>query len=141
MAILLRGPAAAVTSASTTVLGTITLGASYAKILGIVARNWASSAKAGAGTDALEKIKLTDAASKVVFLDAADRDYKTAEVTLLIAADDTATGLTPIPVDATGAAASAGAGISLIAKSPVTVEIQNAGTATDYFECYLLVEV
>ena len=132
---------AAVTSASTTVLGTIPLGAAYGVVKGIVARNFASSAMAGAGTDVLEKIKLTDADSKVIYLDAADRDYATAEVSLAIMSDDTNTGLSAIPVDSTGAAASAGAGIERIARSPITVEVQNAGTATDYFVASLLVEI
>lgn len=141
MSLLKRGPAHAVTSAATTVLGTISLGAQYGKILGIEARNYASSAKLAAGIDSAEKIKLTDADSKVIYLDAADRDYKTALVTLLPMVDPTATGLTPIPVDATGAAITDGASGTLIAKSPVTVEVQDAGTATDYFEVYLFVEV
>lgn len=132
---------AAVTSAATTVLGTIPLGAAYGVVKGIIARNWSSSAKVAAGTDVLEKIKLTDARGVVFYLDAADRDYATAEKTLVLAGlDDTATGLTPVSVDATGAAASAGAGGEYVAKSPVTVEVQNAGTATDYFEAALLVE-
>lgn len=132
---------AALTSAATTVLGTIALGAAYGVVKGIEARNWASSAKAGAGTDSAIKIKLTDADSKVFYLDASDRDYKTAQVTLWLNQDDTATGITGIPVDATGAAASAGAGVEVVVKSPVTVEVQNAGTATDYFEASLYVEV
>lgn len=141
MAFKKKGPAAAVTSAATTVLGTIALGSAYGRVHGIIARNWASSAKAGAGTDVLEKIKLTDANNDVFYLDAADRDYATAEVTLAIGADDTSTGLGVTAVDATGAAASAGAGLNPVVKSPITVEVQNAGTATDYFEVYLLVEV
>jgi hypothetical protein len=132
---------AAVTSAATTVLGTISLGAAYGVVKGVIARNWASSAKAAAGTDALEKIKLTDARGIVFYLDAADRDYKTAEVNLVITPDDTATGLGVTPVDATGAAASAGSKADFVAKSPVTVEVQDAGTTTDYFEVSLLVQV
>lgn len=135
------GPAAAVTTAATTVLGTIALGAAYGRVHGFVARNWASSAKAGAGTDALEKVKLTDADGIVVFLDAADRDYKTAAVNVAFAQDDTSTGLSVTSTDATGAAATAGAGNQWVAKSPITVEVQNAGTATDYFELSLLVEI
>lgn len=132
---------AAVTSAATTVLGTISLGAPYGIVKGFVARNWASSAKAAAGTDALEKVKLTDANGVVLYLDAADRDYKTAAVNIAFAQDDTSTGLSVTSVDATGAAASAGAGNEWVAASPITVEVQDAGTATDYFELSLLVEV
>lgn len=123
-------------------LGTVRLGARYGRVHGIRARNWASSAKAGAGTDTLMKIKLTDANGDVFYLDAADRDYATAEITLAIGGgDDTATGLGVTPVDATGAAASAGAGIVPVVESPITVTVLNGATATDYFQVELLVEV
>src|SRR5262245_9001461 len=101
---------AAVTTAATTVLGTISLGAPYGVVKGFVAQNWASSAKAGAGTDAAEKVKLTDAAGVVFYLDAADRDYKTAAIRTVIEYDDTLTGLGITTVDATGAARAAGEG-------------------------------
>jgi hypothetical protein len=140
MSYRLKGPAAAVTSASTTVIGTIDLGASYGVVKGFKAQNWASSAKAGAGTDAAEKVKLTDADGVVFYYDAADRDYKTALVHVAISGDDTATGLGYVPVDATGAAASAGSKVEFVAKSPITVTIENAGTATDYFELSLKVD-
>ena len=97
--------------------------------------------KAGAGTDALIKVKLTDASGKVFYLDAADRDYKTAAVHVFFNGDDTATGLSYVPTDATGAAASAGSGVEVVVASPITIEVQNAGTATDYFEVSLFVEV
>ena len=138
------------TSASPVAIGTVGLGsnqvgsfagAKYGKLVGIIARNYASSAKSGAGTDTAGRIKITDAASKVVYLDAADRDYATAEVFLLPSQDDTATGLDVTPVDATGAAATAGAGAPIIMKSPVTVTAVNFGTATDYLSVDLLVEV
>ena len=135
---------AAVTTAATTVLGTVSLGAPYGRVLGFIARNWASSAKAAAGIDALEKVKLTDAGGVVVFLDAADRDYKTAAVELLIEYDDVNTGLGILPVTGTGAAYVATEGNSIappVVQSPISVEVQNAATATDYFEVYLLVEV
>ena len=132
---------AAVTTASTTVLGTVSLGASYGVIKGFSARNWASDAMAAAGTDAAEKVKLTDAAGLVVYLDAADRDYKTAQVNVAFTTDDTATGLSVTPTDATGAAATAGSGAEQVVKSPITVEVQNAGTATDYFRIWLYAEV
>jgi uncharacterized cupin superfamily protein len=45
------------------------------------------------------------------------------------------------PVDATGAAATAGAGHAIVAQGPVTVAILNGGTATDYVVVELLVEV
>jgi hypothetical protein len=133
---------AAVTTAATTVLGTVSLGAPFGIVKGFVAQNWASSAKAGAGTDALEKVKLTDAAGAVFFLDAADRDYKTAAVRVFFDADDTATGLGVTATDATGAARAAGeGGVAFVAQSPITVEVQNAGTATDYFAISLYVDI
>lgn len=150
MAIKKRGPAAAVTTAATTVLGTVSLGAAYGRVLGFQAANWASSAKAAEGTDAAQKIKLTDAQGRVVFLDAADRDYgatsgpapSTAGTTVFFGQDETATGLTDLHVDATGAALSSQAGMKgAVCQSPVTVEVQDAGTATDYVEVYLYVEV
>lgn len=122
-------------------LGVVRLGSRFARVHGIRARNWASAAKGGAGTDTLMKIKLTDANGDVFYLDAADRDYATAEVTLAIGGgDDTATGLGITPVDATGAAASAGAGIIPVIESPVTVTVLNGATATDYFVVQLIVE-
>jgi hypothetical protein len=124
-------------------LGTIALGATYARVHGFIARNYADATMAAAGTDAAIKVKLTDANSDVFFLDAADRDYKTAEVTLALAgADDTTTGLGVTTVDATGAAAAAGEGVGApIVQSPVTVVLSNGVTATDYFKIALLVEV
>jgi hypothetical protein len=128
-------------SSATATLGDVGLGAAYGRVFGIVARNWASSAKAGAGTDTAVKIKLQDGNGDIFYLDASDRDYATAEVTLNIMPDDTATGLGVTPVDATGAAATAGGGVNPIVKSPVTVIVLNGGTATDFMTVDLLVEV
>jgi hypothetical protein len=137
-------------SANPVTIGTVGLGsnqigafsgARYGKLLGIVARNYASSAKAGAGTDTACKLKITDGNSNVVYLDASDRDYATAEVVLNITQDDTATGLGVTPVDATGAAATAGAGAPVLMKSPVQVAVVNGATATDYISVDLIVEV
>lgn len=132
----------AVTSAATTVLGTISLGAPFGVVKGFQAKNWASSAKASAGVDALEKVQLKDATGIVFYLDAADRAYNAAlPVNIAFTQDDTSTGLNVVSVDATGAAATAGAGNEQVVQSPITVEVQNAGTATDFFELQLLVEV
>lgn len=130
------------------VIGIVALGHKYSKVHGIRARNWASLAKrntpagdgSDAGTDAAIKIKLTDNNGDVFYLDASDRDYKTAEITLAIGLDDTASGLGITPVDSTGAAATAGAGIVPVVESPVTVTILNGATATDYMVVELLVE-
>lgn len=139
MAYRRRGPAAGLVADSDHDIGTIYLGAAYAKVLGFTARNWASAAKAGAGTDTAAKVKLTDANGVIFYLDAADDDYATASVTKFIRADDTLTGLGFEVVDATGAAL-AGAGENLVVASPVTVTVLNGGTATDYFELYLFVD-
>jgi hypothetical protein len=116
------------------------LGSKYARLLEIRARNWASSAKGGAGTDAAIRIKITDNNGDIVYLDAADRDYKTAEVTLFPSADDTATGIDTLAVDQTGATATAGAGSPIVMEGPVTVTIVNGATATDFMTVDLIVE-
>jgi hypothetical protein len=118
----------------------VNLGAKYAKLLAIRARSWASAAKAGAGTDNAVKIEITDYNGNIVYLDASDRDYKTAEVVLLPTQDDTAAGAA-LPVDATGATATAGAGGPIVLESPVRVAILNGGTATDFMTVDLIVEV
>lgn len=136
------GPAAALTAASPQTLGTINLGAGYARVLGFQARNWASSAKASAGTDAAITVKLVDANGQIGYLDAADRDYKSQNTFVWFAPDDTVTGLTgTVFADNTGAATGATSGnVTQLFASPVTVSVLNGGTATDYFELYLFVE-
>lgn len=129
------------TSATPVAIGTIGLGASFGKLLGIRARNYASSAKAGAGTDTALRLKIVDNNSNVVYLDAADRDYATAEVILAIGQDDTATGLGTTAVDGTGAAATAGASVPIVMKSPIVVSAVNGGTVTDYLDIFVRVEV
>lgn len=115
------------------------LGSKFAELLEIRARNWASAAKAAAGTDVLQRIRITDNNADVKYLDAADRDYATAEVTLAPVLDDTATGLGVLGVDATGAVRAAGSGGKIILESPVLVAVVNGGTATDFFTCDLIV--
>lgn len=125
-------------------IGTLYLGAKYARFYGFRARNWASSAKAGAGTDTAVKIRLTDANSDIFYLDATDTNYATAEVTYFVGYDDLNTGLGISPVTAIGSAWVATEGATLVGpiiESPITVEIVNGGTATDYFTFDALVEV
>jgi hypothetical protein len=119
----------------------LNLGAKYGILRTIRAKGWASSAKAATSVDTAVKIRITDNNSDVVYLDASDRDYGTAEVTINPTMDDTATGINVVPTDATGAAATAGAGAPIIMESPVTVAIVNGGTTTDYFTVDLIVEV
>lgn len=146
------GPAAALTAATPQSLGTVSLGAPYARVIGFQAANWASSAKATEGTDALQRVKLEDATGRIFYLDAADRDYgatsgptgsaASSGTTIFFQQDETVTGIGDIVVDATGAAVSSqGSERGTVAKSPVTVTIINGGTATDYVEVYLYVEV
>jgi hypothetical protein len=120
-------------------------GAKFGRLVGIRARNFSSSAKSGAGADVLISLRITDGNGDIVYLDAADADFATAERTVWPTADDTVTGITAatggIGVDQTGAAASAGAGAGIIMQSPVTVRVLNGATATDYFSVDLLVEV
>lgn len=122
-------------------IGSAYLGAKYAKVIGFQARNYASSAKAGAGTDVLQKVKLTDADGIIFYLDAAARDYATALKNYYIEQDDTITGLGIVVVDATGAAVAAGQQVeNVVVASPVTVTILDGATATDYFEITLMVD-
>lgn len=139
MAITKRSVAGLI-AANPQALTSLGLGSKYAKLLTIRCRVWASSAKAGAGTDTAVKLKIVDANSDVVYLDATDRDYATAEVTLNPTQDDTATGLGVTPVDSTGAAATAGAGAPIVMQSPVVVSVLNGTTTTDYVQVDLLVE-
>lgn len=152
MAYKKRGPAAALTAATPQVLGTVDLGAAYARVLGFQAANWASSAKASEGTDAAFKVSLADATGRVFYLDASDRDYgatsgpagsaASSGTTIFFHPDETVTGVGDIHVDSTGAAVSSqGGGDGVVCKSPVTVSIVNGGTTTDYAEVYLYVEV
>ena|SRR5438128_2477436 len=131
----------ALTATPTAQIGSLGLGVPFGKLLGIRARLWASAAKTSAGADPAVRLKVTDGNSKVIYLDAADRDYATAEVDLNISQDDTATGLGITPVDATGALATAGAGAPVWGQGPFVVSVVNAGTATDFMAVDLIVEV
>jgi hypothetical protein len=132
---------AAVLAADPTTVGTVDPGVPFSKILGFTARNWASIAKAGAGTDTSVIVKFTDD-SGIIYLENAARDYATALKATRIAVDDTATGLTgPLAVDATGATVTAGSGGPLICVGPVQVIAVGGTTATDYFEIEILFEV
>lgn len=140
-----------ISDGTSTNIGTITFansagkygrkGTKFGRVHGVVARNWASSAKAAAGADTSIKLKLTDGNSDVFYLEASARDWAGAEVTLAISLDDTATGLGVTNVDGTGAAATAGAGNVPVVQSPITVAVLGGGTATDWFECALLIEI
>jgi hypothetical protein len=107
-----------------TASGTMALGCRYAQVLGFSALL--------TGTDTAVSLKAVDADSRVFFLDAADRDIKTARQNIFFALDDTLTGLTPQQVDATGAAATATAAAPYpVVTSPLTLSVLNGGTAGD----------
>lgn len=120
----------------------LNLGAKFVELLEIRARNFASAAKAAAGADVLVKIEITDNNGDVKYLDAADRDYATAEVTLAPVQDDLATGLGVTPVDATGTARAAteGATSPIVLESPVRIAILNGATTTDFMTVDLIVK-
>lgn len=120
-------------SAATTVISFG--GVKYGKILGFRALL--------TGTDTAVKIKLTDSKSKVAYLDAADVDYKTAAVNRVIFTDDTTTGLSFTPTDATGAAVTAGNAIegTPVLQGPISVTVSNGGTTGDYVDIELFCEV
>lgn len=112
-----------------TVSGTVNIpGAKYAQVIGFRALL--------TGTDTTARIKLTDADSVVFYLDAADKDYKTAAINRAIQVDDTTTGLGISPTDATGTVLDAVAhpstgAVGYVARSPITAELSNGGTAGD----------
>jgi hypothetical protein len=138
------------TSAAPVVLGTVGGGpgtGGYAALRAIIARNFASSAKAAAGADVLGTLEVKDTEGRIMFLDAADRDYATAEVKLIVVRDDTATGLTGFGtfVDSTGAAITMAAQTEAVSptpfKLPFTVTARNFATVTDFLTVDLLLEV
>src|ERR1051326_2450090 len=107
-----------------TVTNTVTLRSKFAQVLGYKALL--------TGTDTAVRLQIADADSRTVYLDAADKDYKTAAIHKLFTTDDTATGITDVPVDATGAAATATAVFApAVVRSPLSVSIVNGGTAAD----------
>jgi len=84
------------------------------------------------GTDTAVRLRLTDADSRIFYLDAADKDYKTAAVYTPMATDNVVTGLGPVSYDLTGvAAAIAQTGPMPVVKSPIEVAVVNGGTAGD----------
>jgi hypothetical protein len=142
MAYKKRGPANVVTASTPINLApAITLGSGVAEIVGFWVKNWASSAKAGLGTDAAIRIKLTDADGSIIFNDTVDRACNTAAgLKVFFSPDDGAIDASVIAVKGSGAALTAGEKVRILAVSPVTVAVSNAGTVTDFVEVYLLVD-
>ena len=114
-----------------TVTGTLNLAAEYVRIIGFRALT--------TGTDTATRVRLTDGDSRVLYLDAADRDYDTAAVDILIGPDVTETGLfyagTAVTFsDATGAAGTIAGGKALWGSNPIEVALINGGTAGDVLD-------
>lgn len=104
-----------------TASATFNLRSKFARVKGFTAL---SSADTGT------RIQITDADSRTVYLDAADKDYTTVVKRTTLTYDDTLTGLTPQNLDATGVAATATSAAPLpVVRSPLTVSQVNNGTA------------
>ena len=136
---------AGLTTADPTVLGQVGLGARYGKIKGFKAILWSSAAKTAKSADATSIIELKDADGQIFYLDSVGQAYNAATpVPRLIAYDDLNTGLGWLPVTAIGAAWVAAEGQAIeppIVKGPITITVRGAGTATDFMEVELYVEV
>jgi len=117
-----------------TVTGTLNLAADFVRVHGFSALT--------TGTDAATRVRLTDGLSRIFYLDAADRDYDTAQVNILIGPDVTDTGLFYAQTaasfaDATGAAGTIAGGKAMWAKNPIEVALINGGTAGDVLDLSL----
>jgi len=101
---------------STTSTKTVNLQSKFAQVLGFRALS--------VGTSTTTRLEIKDADGKIVYLDAADKDYDTAELDKILLLDPTVTGLTQvIPRQNTGASFQAGIGrgeLPLV-RSPLTV--------------------
>ena len=87
------------------------------------------------GTDTAVKLKLTDADGIVFYLDAADKDYKTAAIYTPLTMDDVNTGLGVQATDSVGIEVAAAQDAPMpVVKSPISVEIQNGGTGLDVID-------
>jgi len=88
-------------------------------------------------------IELKDAEGTIFYLDAATKDYHTAEITRVFTQDDTRTGLGMTLTDATGAALAASTPVSSrpILKGPIAVRWNNATDTTGTLRLEIMVEV
>lgn len=120
----------------------VSVGATYGRFLGFIAKNWASSAKAAAGTDAAVTLRLTDGDGIIFYLDAADANYAgtgTQLVRRVVGLSDAQTGTNILAVDNKGAAPAVAnsVGEAIVVRTPIAVRVTNGATATDYFELRL----
>ena len=94
------------------------------------------------GTDATQKLRLTDADGRIFYLDAADKDYDTARIYTPLLLDDVNTGLTSaggvgtfLGSDSVGVeVAVAQSGAMPVVKSPLEIAVINGGTAGDVID-------
>jgi hypothetical protein len=99
--------------------------------------------RAKATTDTTTQIEIKDALGRVVYKDAADKDYATAAINRVPALDDTATGLGFSATDSTGAALDGTAkqvAPAPVLEGPLTVTWSNNGTAGDILTLSVYVE-
>ena len=90
------------------------------------------------GTETTTKLRLTDADSRVFYLDAADKDYSTAVYTTPLGLDDVATGLGPVAVDSTGVAVAVAQIAAMpVVKGPIEIAVVNDSTANEEVEVTL----
>jgi hypothetical protein len=120
-----------------TVTASIPLPAKFTRVQGF---------RALASADTTSQIEIKDADSRIVYKDAADKDYTTAGgVFKILSPDDTLTGLTVINNDLTGAvldgtALQQGSAGTAVVKSPLTVTYSNNATANATLTLDLIVE-
>jgi len=119
-----RSATLVVPNPAATVTQTMNLRSNYCRLLGF---NILST-----GTDTAMKLRMTDADSRIFYLDAADKDYDTARVYTPTFMDDVTTGQTPKLYDSTGAVvAAAQDGPMPVIRNPIELAIVNGGTAGD----------
>jgi len=109
------------TAAATISTYTVSLGSKFAQVCGFRA--------VSVGTSTTQRLSIKDADGKIVYLDAADKDYDTAELDKILLIDPTVTGLTQVvPRQNTGASfqAGVGRGVLPIVRSPLTVDLTNS---------------
>jgi hypothetical protein len=119
------------------VVGTVGIGGQrYGKLNSFRARVTSSGATS--------QIELKDSLARVFYKDAADKDYQTAAVNRIVVADDTLTGISFTPTDATGAALTAADAVwpvQPVLEGPITVTWADADGAAGTLRLELYLEV
>ena len=87
------------------------------------------------GTDTAVKLRITDADSRIIYLDAADKDYKTARIFTPLVTDDVTTGTTVVANDSVGVAVAAAQHSPMpVCRAPLEIAIINGGTGGDVID-------